>query len=76
MTYDSTQIAKLLGITPRSVTHRANRLLIKKRGVHWIFTESDFEKIKNFEPVKQFQSKFYFSKNGKYLIINSRMNKL
>jgi len=73
--YDSTEIAKNLGITRRAVTYRANRLLIKKRGVHWIFSESDYLKIKDFEPIKQFQSKFYFSKNGKYLIINSRMNK-
>ena len=74
--YDSTETAKRLGLTPRSITHRASRLNIKKRGVHWIFTEADYLKIKNYEPIKQFQSKFYFSKNGKYLIINSRMNKL
>lgn len=74
--YDSVQIAKKLGLTPRSITSRANRLLIKKRGIHWIFTEADYLKIKEFKPTKQFQSKFYFSKNGKYIIINSRMNKL
>jgi len=76
MEYNSTEVAKAIGLTERSVTTRANRLMLKKRGAHWRFTQQDFDRIKNYEPIKQFQSKFYFSKDGEYLVINSRMNGL
>ena len=72
---NSVEVAKILGISPRSVTNRANRLEIKKRSNAWLFTEMDIDKMKLYQPIKQFQSKFYFSKDGRYLVINSRMNK-
>ena len=72
---NSVEVAKILGVSPRTVSNRANRLNLKKRSNAWLFTEMDIEKMKIYEPIKQFQSKFYFSKDGRYLVINSRMNK-
>lgn len=72
---NSVEVAKILGVSPRTVSNRANRLNLKKRSNAWLFTEMDIEKMKLYEPIKQFQSKFYFSKDGRYLVINSRMNK-
>lgn len=71
---DSVQTAKELKLHVRTVTMRASRLGFKRKGKNWHFSESQINQIKNYKPIKQFQSKFYFSDDGEYLIINSRMN--
>ena len=68
------EVSKELNLHIRTVTKRASRLGFKKRNTFWGFTESQVKQIKEYNPIKQFQSKFYFSDDGKYLIVNSRLN--
>ena len=72
---DSVEVAKELGFSIRTITNRASRLGFKKSGCFWSFTQSQINQIKNYKPIKQFQSKFYFSDDGNFIVINSRMNK-
>jgi hypothetical protein len=70
------EVSKELNIHFRTIKNRAFRLGFKKRGTTWQLTESQIKQIKEYEPLKQFQSRFYFSNDGEYLIVNSRMNQL
>jgi len=71
---NSVEVGNELSLHIRTVINRASRLGFKKNNTFWFFTESQIKQIKEYSPIKQFQSKFYFSDDGEYLIINSRMN--
>ena len=72
---NSVEVSKELSVTVRTVLNRASRLGFKKSNTLWFFTNAQIKKIKEYQPIRQFQSKFYFSDDGYYLIINSRINK-
>lgn len=70
----SKEVAKELNLNFRTVKSRAEKLGFKRKKTYWYFTKKQIQQIKDYSPIKQFQSKFYFSDDGQYLIINSRMN--
>lgn len=71
---NSVETAHELDLHVKSVISRANRLGFKKDGNFWYFTENQIKQIKEYKFIKQFQTKFYFSDDGQFLVINSRMN--
>lgn len=73
-TYNAKEAGKLLGIQEKTVTARAIRLGFKKIGSYWCFKLDQIEKINGYVPARFFNVKFSFSEDGKYLIINSKMN--
>ena len=72
--YNAKQVADKLNLHNKVVRNRATKIGLVKRSVHWSFTDSDIEKIKNYETPPVFRSAYYFSNDGEYLILNSRMN--
>lgn len=72
--YNAQQVADKLSLHNKVVRNRATKIGLVKIGVHWSFTENDIEKIKNYETPPVFRSTYYFSPDGQYLILNSRMN--
>jgi hypothetical protein len=74
MVLNSVEVGEMLKITNKTVANRANKIGIKKKGNHWLFNESEIEMLRNYRTPKRFQANFYFSADGEFLIVNSRMN--
>lgn len=74
MTYNAKQTGLRLGIQEKTVTARAQRLGFKKRGKHWNFGINEIEQINGYIPNRAYNTKFSFSNDGEYLIVNSKMN--
>ena len=73
-TYNAKQVADKLNLHNKVVRNRATKVGLVKTSLHWSFTDNDIEKIKNYETPPVFRSTYYFSNDGEYLILNSRMN--
>ena len=73
-TYNAQQVSDATGIGNKSVRNRAIKLGMKKLGRDWEFNQDEFNLIKNYVKPPVFRSAFYFSTDGQYLILNSRMN--
>jgi len=73
--YTIKEVAKMLNMTDKGIRIRCARLEIKSKIRPLIISEKNFIRIKNYKFLQVFRSSFYFSKDGKYLIINSRLNK-
>jgi hypothetical protein len=73
--YTISEVAKMLKMTDKGIRIRCSRLQIKSKIRPLIISEKNFIRIKNYKFLQVFRSSFYFSKDGKYLIINSRLNK-
>lgn len=73
-TYSGQQLMKILSISKPTVKFRAEKLGIKKHGFQWRFTESEAERMRNYKYKRS--PNFYFSENGDYLIIESKLNHL
>lgn len=74
VTYNAEQAGKIIGIQSKTVSQRATYLGFKKRGVYWYFTLEQIELIKSYVPKRFINTKFSFSPDGEYLIINSKLN--
>lgn len=70
--YSGQQLQKILNISKPTVKFRADKLGIKKHGVQWRFTESEVERMRNYKYIRS--PHFYFSENGEFLIIESKLN--
>jgi len=76
-TYNAKQVGAMLGIWEKTVTHRAKCLGISKGFNNvWHFTINQIELIKSYVPKRFINTKFRFSEDGEYLIINSKINTL
>ena len=75
-TYNAKQVGVILGIWEKTVSDRATSLGFKKHGAYWRFTLNQIEQIKSYLPKRFINTKFRFSEDGEYLIINSKLNKL
>ena len=74
-TYNAKQVGAMLGIQPKTVSVRAESLGIRKRHKNWVFSFEQVERIKAYLPKRFINTKFSFSDDGEYLIINSKLNK-
>lgn len=74
VTYNAEQAGKIIGIQSKTVSQRATYLGLKKRGVYWYFTLEQIELIKSYVPKRFINTKFSFTPDGEYLIINSKLN--
>lgn len=72
VTYSGQQLMKLLNISKPTVKFRAEKLGIKKHGLQWRFTPSEVERMRNYKYIRS--PHFYFSEEGDYLIIESKLN--
>lgn len=73
-TYNSKEVGKILGLQDKTVSNRATYLGFKKTGVFWRLSLSQIEKIKAYTPKRFINTKFSFSEDGNFLIINSKIN--
>jgi len=73
-TYNAKEVAVILGIQDKTVSNRAEFLGFKKRSSKWSFTLVQIEKIKAYVPKRFHNTKFSFSEDGNYLIVNSKIN--
>ena len=73
-TYNAIEAGIIIGIQGKTVSNRAEYLGFKKRSSKWCFTLSQVEKIKAYVPKRFHNTKFSFSEDGEYLIINSKLN--
>lgn len=71
-TYSGQQLMKILNISKPTVKFRAEKLGIKKNGLQWNFSESDIERMRAYKYIRS--PHFYFSEQGDYLIIESKLN--
>lgn len=73
-TYNSKEVGKILGLQNKTVSNRATSLGFKKNGASWKLSLSQIEKIKAYIPKRFINTKFRFSEDGQFLIINSKLN--
>jgi len=73
-TYNAKEVAVILGIQDKTVSSRAEFLGFKKRSSKWCFTVVQIEKIKAYVPKRFINTKFSFSEDGDFIIINSKLN--
>jgi len=74
VTYNAKEVGVILGIQDKTVSTRAEYLGFKKRSSKWCFTLAQIEKIKAYVPKRFINTKFTFSEDGEFLIINSKLN--
>lgn len=72
MTYSGQQLQKILNISKPTVKFRADKLGIKKHGLQWKFTELEVERMRTYKYIRS--PHFYFTEDGEYLIIESKIN--
>jgi len=63
------------GLTQQEIVKRAKFLGLKKRVSWWFFTKNEAFEITSLSVKKSEQVSFYFSLDGEFLIIESKMNK-
>jgi len=68
------EVAKMLKMSDKGIRLRCSRLGITGAFRPLMINEINLERIKNYKYVQLFRSSFYFSKDGQFLIINSRLN--
>lgn len=73
-TYNAKEVGIILGIQEKTVSTRAEYFGFKKRSSKWCFTLDQIEKIKSYIPKRFINTKFSFSEDGDFLIINSKLN--
>lgn len=73
-TYNAKEVGIILGIGDKTVSNRAEYLGFKKLSSKWCFTLVQIEKINAYVPKRFHNTKFSFSEDGNYLIINSKIN--
>ena len=73
-TYNAKQVGIILGIQEKTVSTRAEYFGFKKLSSKWCFTLDQIEKIKSYIPKRFINTKFSFSEDGDFLIINSKLN--
>ena len=73
-TYNAKEVGKIIGIQDKTVSSRAEYLGYKKRSSKWCFTLDQIEKIKAYVPKRFINTKFSFSEDGEFLIVNSKLN--
>lgn len=71
-TYSGQQVMKILNISKPTVKFRAEKLGIKKTGLQWKFSQSEIDRMRNYKYIRS--PHFYFSEEGDYLIIESKLN--
>ncbi len=74
ITYNAKEVGKMIGVQSKTVGTRAEYLGFNKLGSKWCFTLAQIEKIKAYIPKRFINTKFTFSSDGEYLIINSKLN--
>ena len=75
-TYNAKEVGKILMMQEKTVASRALSFGFKKNNHNkWCFSLSQIEKIKAYVPKRFHNTKFSFSDDGGYLIINSKLNK-
>jgi heat shock protein HslJ len=74
MKLNAKQTGLKIGIEQKTVTARAKRLGMSKEGKDWAFNVLQIEQINGYVPPRNHNPKFSFSKDGMYLIINSKLN--
>lgn len=74
-TYNAKEVGDILMIQQKTVASRALFLGLKKNNHNkWSFDLSQIERIKAYIPKRFNNTKFSFSDDGEYLIINSKLN--
>ena len=74
-TYNAKEVGGILRIQQKTVAARALYLgFIKNNHNKWSFDLSQIERIKAYIPKRFNNTKFSFSDDGEYLIINSKLN--
>ena len=73
-TYNAKQVSKMLGLDEKTVGNRAKTFGFKKILNQWKLTLHQVEQIKSYVPKRFINTKFRFSDDGDYLIINSKIN--
>jgi len=74
MKYTIPEVAKMLNMSDKGIRLRCSRLGITGPFRPIMINEKNLERIKKYKYVQLFRSSFYFSKDGEFLIINSRLN--
>jgi len=74
--YTISEVAKMLKMSDRGVRVRCKRLGIKSAFIPMIVNERNFQRIRDYKHIQVFRTSFYFSEDGRFIIINSRMNKI
>lgn len=72
---NSKEVGKLLSLDEKTVAVKARSLGIKRNSHVWKFSVLDVERIKNHKAKRFYNTAFSFSEDGKFLIINSKLNK-
>lgn len=72
--YKAKEVGKMLNLGEKTVANRATYLGFKKVGAFWRLSLSQVERIKAYVPKRFINTKFSFSDDGNFLIINSKIN--
>lgn len=75
-TYNAKQVGGMLGLDEKTVANRAKTFGFNKVFNQWKLTLYQIHLIKSYLPKRFINTKFRFSADGEYLIINSKINQL